>query len=338
MVACWSWNRALDVGCGWNEWAKEMRSRHPGREVTGVDFACPGADRLVDVTQGLPYPDKHFDVLTAFDMLEHLREADVPFVLAEFARVSRFFVFTIAYRPSLNTWQGENLHPTVRPPEWWREQLLAQGAYLTPGPDGFWVGGWEQEATETPAERPLADLGKTWCLVGNGPSLLQVKGADVDAHDVVVRLNNYVTRTFEHCAGRKTTLWGWAGNGMRPEGGSPLGLCVHGTPDAELPYTWSIPRTFYTALRDELQAITGNPITVPSCGYVVARYLLDNGVVESLTLAGFDHFSRVNTGRHHYWQDRNLKAPADHDGEAERQILQQLHSDRIIYLTNHADS
>jgi len=116
----------VDVGCGWNEFVKEMQSDVPGPCV-GVDFACPGADVIAEAT-ALPFHAGEFDLLTSFDVLEHLTEAEVEPALREFSRVSRRFIFSIAYRPSKITWKGQNLHPCVKPREWWMERIQEAGA------------------------------------------------------------------------------------------------------------------------------------------------------------------------------------------------------------------
>lgn len=333
MVAGWEWDSLVDVGCGWNEFAKCLRTRHPTRTVVGIDFACPGADINADVTQGLPWASKRFDVLTAFDMLEHLQENDVPAVLAEFARISRRFVFSISHIPSLNTWQGENLHPTVRPPEWWQSMIQAAGGSVVRTTAGYWIGEWQKPVAN------MRDLGKSWCLVGNGPSILRTDGALIDSHDVIIRLNNYVTRAHERNTGAKTTVWGWAGNGMRPEGIVAFGLRIHGTPTESPPQVFDVPVSFYQSLRAELQATAANADLLASCGYVAARWILDNGIANHLTLAGFDHFSRQTSQQHHYWQPGSFKAPKEHDGTAEAAELSRLHSSRITYLSPlHASS
>ncbi|MEQ1751153.1 MAG: hypothetical protein ABL974_17125, partial [Prosthecobacter sp.] len=103
----------------------------------------------------------------------------------------------------------------------------------------------------------------------------------------------------------------------------------HGKPDCELPHTWDIPRTFYNAMRDELRVMTSNAALLPSCGYLTARYLLDTGAAERLSLIGFDHFSRARSGQHHYWQPGNFKQPVEHDGSAEAALLLQHYAEQI---------
>lgn len=59
--------------------------------------------------------------------------------------------------------------------------------------------------------------GKTVALVGNGPSELgKGKGSEIDAHDIVIRMNNYQTKGHETDYGSKTDVWvrGWGGDDL----------------------------------------------------------------------------------------------------------------------------
>lgn len=50
--------------------------------------------------------------------------------------------------------------------------------------------------------------GKTIAVVGNGPSEIgKGKGAEIDAHDIVIRMNNYKTEGYEQDYGSKTDIW-----------------------------------------------------------------------------------------------------------------------------------
>ena len=74
----------LDVGCD----AKYLSSSVQGRYI-GVDFAGV-PDIAVNIETGLPFHDKTFDTVIAFDVLEHL---DSPhFAFDEICRTSRSFV------------------------------------------------------------------------------------------------------------------------------------------------------------------------------------------------------------------------------------------------------
>ena len=97
--------RILDVGCGTGFNMKELARFG---QVSGVDFAdealayCRGRG-LAEVRQGdaarLPYEDGAFDLVTAFDLIEHL-DGDVV-ALQEFHRVTRPGGALLVYVPAL---------------------------------------------------------------------------------------------------------------------------------------------------------------------------------------------------------------------------------------------
>lgn len=114
----------IDVGCGHNEFV--LKCRTLGIAATGVDFACPSAD-VIASAESLPFADKAFHTLTAFDMLEHLLPEQVEPVLREFSRLSSHFVFSISHVPSMCKVEGETLHPCVQPEEWWIQRIREAG-------------------------------------------------------------------------------------------------------------------------------------------------------------------------------------------------------------------
>lgn len=127
----------VDVGCGDNSFARALK-RCDVRAL-GVDLVHPDADH-VSPAHSLPFGDKSVAVLTSFDMLEHLLEAEVDTVLDEFRRVARRYVFSICYRESETKVDGEGVHPTVRPASWWRERIERVATY-EPVLDGAFISG-----------------------------------------------------------------------------------------------------------------------------------------------------------------------------------------------------
>ena len=85
----------LDVGCGHNAFVQEIKKLGVEKAI-GVDFACKSADKIADILD-LPFTDKEFDFLTAWDVLEHLLPDQIDSALLEMQRVSNRFAFTIAY-------------------------------------------------------------------------------------------------------------------------------------------------------------------------------------------------------------------------------------------------
>jgi ubiquinone/menaquinone biosynthesis C-methylase UbiE len=119
LVAEMAPNAVVDVGCGNNAFCK-MLWKLCGCNCTGVDLVHPDAD-IIAPAHDLPFEDKSFDVVTAFDVLEHLIPDEIDEVLDELARVGRDFVFKIAHFPH-EMW-GHELHLTVQPEEWWLEKI-----------------------------------------------------------------------------------------------------------------------------------------------------------------------------------------------------------------------
>jgi SAM-dependent methyltransferase len=92
--------RMLDVGCARGFLVEALLER--GRDAWGCDgslYAVNSAARgargrlhHADLRGRLPFDDRSFDVVTAFETLEHVPPADVPHAVAELARLSRDFV------------------------------------------------------------------------------------------------------------------------------------------------------------------------------------------------------------------------------------------------------
>ena len=92
--------RTLDVGCALGYVVaveRELDIDAQGVDVSrwAVDHAVPGAAgrlQFANLSSRLPFDDAEFDLVTAFETLEHLPPDDVPHALAEIARVSRSYV------------------------------------------------------------------------------------------------------------------------------------------------------------------------------------------------------------------------------------------------------
>jgi SAM-dependent methyltransferase len=128
--------RTLDVGCAFGFTVEALREL--GVDAKGCDFSAfavnhaPASVRnhvfFGDLSQTLPFGDRSFDVVSAFETLEHLPPALVPHALSELFRVTRGFL--VATIPSF----GPNEHG---PAGWFegkvRESMLTQ--YKSLGPD-----------------------------------------------------------------------------------------------------------------------------------------------------------------------------------------------------------
>lgn len=191
-----------------------------------------------------------------------------------------------------------------------------------------------------PQIQAVWSMPKSVVLVGNGPGVIGANiGAIIDAHDEVVRFNNFKTAGFERDIGAKTTLWSTFGKGVVPADSPPpvRVVLVHenATPAGSPQQVFRLPSAFYKRMMEEIRAISkhqkASEVT-PTSGFLVTRWLLESGCPH-VNLAGFDHFSKAKSGQHHYWNVKTFARPADHDGDAERQLLQPfLIAGRLAYL------
>jgi ubiquinone/menaquinone biosynthesis C-methylase UbiE len=117
----------LDAGCGEGFVARQVIDAVPGVDLTGCDVsdvaleiatdANPEGRFVVGSLTDLPFPDRSFDVVGCFEVLEHL-PGDLPRrALSELARVARrAAVLSVPHEPVFclaNAARGKNLD--VRP-------------------------------------------------------------------------------------------------------------------------------------------------------------------------------------------------------------------------------
>lgn len=111
----------LDIGCGRAE-SLSLATCLGYEKVRGYEVV----DYLTDDVEVLPFqgiheipePDGSWEVVSSFDVFEHLLEADVPAALLELVRVaSKVVVLTVA------SFHSGDLHITVKPPLWWKEMI-----------------------------------------------------------------------------------------------------------------------------------------------------------------------------------------------------------------------
>jgi hypothetical protein len=78
--------------------------------------------------------ESKYDGVICTDVLEHITEEDIPWVLDKLFAHARHFVYAVAacYPAKKLLPDGQNAHCTIQPPEWWREQLEA-AARRNPG-------------------------------------------------------------------------------------------------------------------------------------------------------------------------------------------------------------
>jgi len=334
IVSKWAPKSLLDLGCGWNEFSKQVKTALPETTVVGADFSCPGADVQCEASC-TPFEDKSFDVVTSFDMMEHLVECEVDAVLEEMARVSNRFIFSISYQDSVNKWQGKTLHPTVKPEEWWMLRIARAGGLGLTKQGRFITGRWSTALRLNPDSSVV--------LVGNGPSVQDApNGKLIDAFEEVIRFNNFKIEGFEKNVGTKTTLWSTFFKAVDTLDKHPRAICI--CENTQQPSTieelYRIPSWCYNRTRQQVNdrkywdlGFAKKPDILASSGLQVATFLLEVVGVKKVHLYGFDHFSKKRSGQHHYWMPMSFKTPAEHDGQVEAQMFEQLRlAGKVAYL------
>jgi len=127
--------RSLDVGCGAGFVVSLLGSPTFGFEAYGVDVSHEGVDRARKITPAgrvevmqpghVPHIDGTFDLVTCFDVLEHLDEPDIFQLRDELRRMLKpggLLFCSASCRASASfDHNGENLHRTVQTPAWWAE-------------------------------------------------------------------------------------------------------------------------------------------------------------------------------------------------------------------------
>ncbi len=129
----------LDIGCGDGAFCKYAKI-NGAAAVFGLDIASPREEMEIKgwyyfctSTHHLPFDDNTTDLITAFDVLEHIPERQLPLVMSEIKRVAsktgKAF-FTIATHPCSKMVDNreEELHATVMTSAKWVQMLTEFGS------------------------------------------------------------------------------------------------------------------------------------------------------------------------------------------------------------------
>lgn len=134
--------RSLDVGCGVGFVVEYLSGPAFNFNAFGIDISDAAIDkavqRLTNIpgsiqrlmvvnNQSLPFEDNYFQLVTCFDVLEHLDVVDIEATLKEIQRVlhpTGVFFGSVSCRLSgVNDKFGDNLHRTVKSADWWLEKI-----------------------------------------------------------------------------------------------------------------------------------------------------------------------------------------------------------------------
>jgi SAM-dependent methyltransferase len=130
--------KSLDVGCAKGFLVKALYDR--GIDAYGIDaseYAVTKApenvkDRIkLGLASNLTYKGNEFDLVTIFDVLEHIPEELANKTCAELLRVSRNWVLVYA----VTKHEPDDIDPThinIKPREWWEARFTELGGKICP--------------------------------------------------------------------------------------------------------------------------------------------------------------------------------------------------------------
>ena len=121
----------LDYGCGKaipydKDRCKEVDLRNPIQKLCNLqsfDLYDPAYEKYATL------PDKKYDIVVCTDVLEHIAEQDIDYVLTEILSRSKKIVFlNISCQPALKhfkegKFKGKNVHISVFDPSWWMHKI-----------------------------------------------------------------------------------------------------------------------------------------------------------------------------------------------------------------------
>ncbi len=121
----------LDYGCGKaipydKNRCKEVDLRHPIQKLCNLksfDLYDPAYEKYSKLSK------KKYDIVVCTDVLEHIAEQDIDYVLTEILSRSKKIVFlNISCQPALKhfkegKFKGKNVHISVFDPSWWGHKI-----------------------------------------------------------------------------------------------------------------------------------------------------------------------------------------------------------------------
>ncbi len=106
----------IDYGAGRSEIAVWIAKKAGMKRVARFDPAVPGIDKI---------PEEKFDIVTSFDVLEHIPEEELDDVLREMSSVGKHALFVIDIAPAKAILSdGRNAHVCLHEEAWWQQRLI----------------------------------------------------------------------------------------------------------------------------------------------------------------------------------------------------------------------
>jgi|TARA_B100000674_G_scaffold499200_1_gene542743 hypothetical protein len=109
-------NSVLDYGTGKGAFPKSLKEKQPKLTVGAYDPAVEKFSKK---------PKSTFDLVTSFDVLEHVERSSVQAVLEEISSLTNKVVYLqIDLQPAVKRLSsGRNAHIMLAPPDWWLSQI-----------------------------------------------------------------------------------------------------------------------------------------------------------------------------------------------------------------------
>lgn len=109
-------NSVLDYGTGKGAFPRSLKEKHPELKVGAYDPAIEKFSKR---------PQTTFDLVTSFDVLEHVERSSIQAVLEEiFSLTNKIVYLQIDLQPAVKRLSsGRNAHIMLAPPDWWLSQI-----------------------------------------------------------------------------------------------------------------------------------------------------------------------------------------------------------------------
>lgn len=202
--------------------------------------------------------------------------------------------------------------------------------------------------------------GKTVCVVGSGPGVLDNQGEFIDAHDIVVRVNNYKTGKYADLTGRRTDVfYSFFGSSVRKTveelQADGVQICMAKCPDGRVCRSlwherrgatkgvdfrwiysarrswWFCPvyvptmerfQTYFRMFGEQPGEVSDPPGHMPTTGFSCILDVLSFDC-KAVYITGFDFFQSRKHNVDEGWRERNPDDPVRHLPERELEWLRQ---------------